>query len=201
MLRATRKQELKEQIFMQALKLFDERGFENVTVEQITLACGIAKGTFYNYFPKKESVLLHLGETQLEAVNDSIRRNAGVPDLKDQLMLLFESLFERYDERPDMIRLMLSEMIRSGLFFHEEMSLIQSFRNALVTLLEEAKRNDLLPEQAASEDIAAVLTGVYFNSLLIWLSADPTSERVESIFRRHFDIVWSGIRPEGAEDR
>ncbi|XOS92284.1 TetR/AcrR family transcriptional regulator [Brevibacillus laterosporus] len=39
---------------MQALKLFKEKGFENVTVEEITKACGIAKGTFYNYFPKKK---------------------------------------------------------------------------------------------------------------------------------------------------
>ena len=55
MLRETRKKELKELIFLKAVQLFQERGYENVTVQDITTACGIAKGTFFNYFPKRKT--------------------------------------------------------------------------------------------------------------------------------------------------
>ena len=42
MLRETRKK-LKELIFLKAVQLFQERGYENVTVQDITTACGITK--------------------------------------------------------------------------------------------------------------------------------------------------------------
>ncbi|MFB6367714.1 TetR/AcrR family transcriptional regulator [Paenibacillus elgii] len=197
MLRASRKQELKERIFTQAVKLFKEKGFDNVTVEEIIQACGIAKGTFYNYFPKKEAVLLHLAVSQLESVHESIQRNENMPDLKQQLLLLFSDLFRRYAEQPDMIRLVVSEMMRADMFIHAEMRILERFRQALAALLEDAKNKGQLTTQAASEDIAAVLTGVYFNSLMIWLSAGTNTIRIETLFQRHFDIVWEGIRSGG----
>ncbi len=41
MLRETRKKELKELIFLKAVQLFQERGKRNVTVQDITTACGL----------------------------------------------------------------------------------------------------------------------------------------------------------------
>lgn len=50
--------ETKEKIFQTALALFSQYGFNKVTVEDITRHAGFSKGTFYAYFPSKESVLL-----------------------------------------------------------------------------------------------------------------------------------------------
>ena len=40
-----------------ALRLFLERGLDVVTIDDITQACGVAKGTFYRYFDDKESLV------------------------------------------------------------------------------------------------------------------------------------------------
>lgn len=40
-----------------AMRLFDERGYEAVTIDQITEAAGVSRTTFFNYFATKEAVV------------------------------------------------------------------------------------------------------------------------------------------------
>ena len=48
----------KENLYITALNLFTKHGFEHVSVEQITKACDVSKGTFYTHFPSKYDVIL-----------------------------------------------------------------------------------------------------------------------------------------------
>lgn len=52
----------REEFLDTALSLFLESGYERTSVEQITAAVGVAKGTFYHYFATKQDVLEHLVE-------------------------------------------------------------------------------------------------------------------------------------------
>jgi len=47
----------KAKLLASARELIGERGFDNVSVEEITKHCGVAKGTFYHYFECKEDVI------------------------------------------------------------------------------------------------------------------------------------------------
>jgi len=41
-----------------ALALFEERGFDSVTVEEIAARAGVAKGSFYTYFSTKSDIIV-----------------------------------------------------------------------------------------------------------------------------------------------
>ena len=56
-LRAKRTEMMASELEAVALRLFDQRGFANVTVEDITAEAHISVRTFYRYFPSKEEVL------------------------------------------------------------------------------------------------------------------------------------------------
>ncbi len=57
--------ETRERLFRAALRAFTEKGFQETTVEDITNAADVGKGTFFNYFPSKDHVLAAFGEMQL----------------------------------------------------------------------------------------------------------------------------------------
>src|SRR5258708_6487107 len=52
--RVRRSAELRERLFRAALVLFGKKGYAETTVEDITEAADVGKGTFFNYFPTKE---------------------------------------------------------------------------------------------------------------------------------------------------
>lgn len=56
-MRAKRSELMMLELEAVALRLFEERGFDAVTVEEIASAAHISERTFYRYFPAKEDVL------------------------------------------------------------------------------------------------------------------------------------------------
>jgi AcrR family transcriptional regulator len=57
-LRERKKRQTRRAIAEAAMRLFAERGFEAVTVNEIAEAAGVAKVTLFTYFPTKESLVL-----------------------------------------------------------------------------------------------------------------------------------------------
>ena len=70
--RQRRSAEIRERLFRAALNLFAQKGFLETTVEDITEAADVGKGTFFNYFPSKDHILLAFGEMQLSKLEAAI---------------------------------------------------------------------------------------------------------------------------------
>ena len=77
--RDRRRAEVRERLFRAALTLFAERGYLETTVEDITEAADVGKGTFFNYFPTKEHVLATFGAERLAAIERAIERARKEP--------------------------------------------------------------------------------------------------------------------------
>ena len=51
--RERKKKETRQRLLEAALRLFQEFGYDDTTVEEITRAADVAKSTFFNYFETK----------------------------------------------------------------------------------------------------------------------------------------------------
>src|SRR6476660_3974677 len=65
--------ELRERLFRAALTLFAKKGFAETTVEDITNAADLGKGTFFNYFPSKDHILIAFSDMQIAKLHDAVQ--------------------------------------------------------------------------------------------------------------------------------
>jgi AcrR family transcriptional regulator len=85
-----------------ALALFDEHGFDAVTVDQIATNARVSARTFYRYFPNKEDVLQAKVDRWAEALRVALE---GRPDDEPPLRSLRLALEEvAADEDPTLLR-------------------------------------------------------------------------------------------------
>lgn len=62
----------KRKIFNTAIKLFSEKGYDNSSVEDITAIAGVAKGSLYYHFSKKEEIFDMLLEEGFSLLKNNI---------------------------------------------------------------------------------------------------------------------------------
>ena len=99
-LKARKQQVVKIALSAAAEKLFLERGFDNVTVEQIAQTAGVSRRTFFRYFESKEDVMVersdHSGEQLLAELAARPLDETPLLAIRNALVLAIEfSLVER----------------------------------------------------------------------------------------------------------
>lgn len=70
----------KRKIFEASMKLFAEKGYDLTSVEEITEAVGVAKGTLYYHFSSKEEIFNFLVEEGMKLLQNSIEIKTATKD-------------------------------------------------------------------------------------------------------------------------
>ncbi|WFE28188.1 TetR/AcrR family transcriptional regulator [Solwaraspora sp. WMMD791] len=64
----------RKSLITSALELFERRGFDRTSVQEIADQAGLTKGAFYHHFESKDDLLRHIQEEYLEAQLSAIQR-------------------------------------------------------------------------------------------------------------------------------
>jgi AcrR family transcriptional regulator len=196
--RERRSAETRERLFRSALDLFARKGFTETTVEDITEAADVGKGTFFNYFPSKDHILLAFGEMQLGKLDSAVAeaRRSGEP-MPEFLRSLGVRMTQEPVRNPGIIRILLQAYL-STTPVREAMLDLQKRVRALHTeiVLLGQERGEIRRDLPAAE-ISDVFRQTIFGTLLFWsLYGDATLHaRIESAF----NVLWSGLAPRNAE--
>jgi AcrR family transcriptional regulator len=82
--RAKQKQATRFHLFDVAMRLFEQRGYDAVNVDDIVRASKVARGTFYFHFPSKEDILLEAverGEREILARMTAVSQGRPLGDV------------------------------------------------------------------------------------------------------------------------
>ena len=86
-------QTTKRKLISTALDLIKENGFDAINVEDITKKAGVAKGTFYTYFKRKEDIVLEISRTPFSEIAQELQ------DMKDlKIITKLSHYFHRFME-------------------------------------------------------------------------------------------------------
>ena len=107
------KQTVRTQLVHEGLRLFREQGFAATTVDQVAAAAGVAKGTFYNYFPAKEDLAL-AGLVEILTGAEAALDRAGPGGLRHRLLVFYQSLGGWMGAEPELVWLWCIENMRRG---------------------------------------------------------------------------------------
>jgi len=196
-LREKKKIETKSRIFEVSGRLFKEKGFENTTVDEITKEAGIAKGTFFNYFPTKEALLMYFGEQKDELIYNLIenetKRDAPT---KEKIKNFLVHLAESYEKDKELTKLLIFEYRRyigySGLRPGEDKSRSHRLSTILHDLLKVGVENGEVSNDIKLTKAAEVLTAVYFHSLITWLKSETAFSFSKDLSGK-IDMLFEGI--------
>lgn len=196
--RQRRAAETRVRLFRCALQLFSERGFPNVTVEDITEAADVGKGTFFNYFASKDHVLGVMAEIQLGKVAEAV---ALAADGKQTIQSVFRHLFLRAAEEPgrspDLARALISSFLASEgvrkIIEHN----MQRGRKLIAEVVAAGQQRGEIDPILKKEKVAIQVLQTFMGTVLFWSLHEKPALNVwmEDSFQ-HF---WRAITVSGKE--
>jgi len=186
------KLERRERIYEAALSLFRAQGYDSTTVDQITRHAGLAKGTFFNYFPTKDAVLRYLGTREIgrlgsSAMSNGTGRGTAIGKLKRLMAALATNL--------EQDRTLVSLIFRKGVTAPDLLAGDAggfSLQPIASLLIRQAQYNGEVNRDLDPDGLAAALDALYLQQLVRWCESTrpyPLTERLTGIV----DLLLLGI--------
>ena len=193
--RERKRNETHQKLLACALRLFGERGFANTKIEDITEAADVGKGTFFNYFPSKEHVLMHVAEIQrgkYQAAMMALQQPDA--DVYEVLRKLYFELPRLPLSSPGLLRSLLTVFVTDGELRSRVSEGFQRGRQALNHIIETGQRRGQVRRDRQAEDLSLAFQRSLMGTAFMWTLHDTTEH--EWWLNSGWDLFWSSICAE-----
>jgi AcrR family transcriptional regulator len=191
-LRDRNKARARAEIAGAALRLFGERGFEGVTVDEIVAAAGVSRRTFFRYFETKEEALLADYPELSIRLSESLDR-CGADHPLDGVRAGLHRLADYYEERSEAV-LERSRVIRDAMHLAaRNLEFLAQWERAIASTVAthiDADSGGLLARTAG-----AAAVGAFRAALTEWVRSSCTDD-LHALTDRAFDLVCHGLEAE-----
>ncbi len=186
--RERRRAETRERLFRAALDLFAKHGFLETTVEDITEAADVGKGTFFNYFPTKEHVLATFGAQRLAEIDRALDRARAGPVLP-ALGELATDLAGQATESPALLRAIYAAHASCAPVRAELQKRLKTGRQLVTQIFQIAQERGEIRRDASAAELARLTQVVLLGVAVAW-ALNP-----DSSLRRTAEDVWALLLP------
>lgn len=167
--RERRRLETRNRIFRAALSLFAEHGFMETTVEDITEAADVGKGTFFNYFPTKEHVLATYGAERVATVERALQKaRATDQPVMDVLRELAAGVAGQAAESPALVRAIYAAHASCTAVRDELQVRMRTARKLLAQIFRLAQERGEVRKDLSPVVLARLIQTVFHGTMASW---------------------------------
>jgi len=177
-----------------AFRLFEEQGFEAVTMEQIAVAADVAKGTLYNHFPLKEALLAHQFRQEIAAgmvnLRGALERQAG---FAARVRFLLRASAEWNESRRAYLPYYLR--FRWALVERGDREAAEAYRSGTLRILEALFRDGQASGEVRRDvragDVALMFEFMLSGAVTMWLG--HPGDDLKQAFESSLDVLLEGV--------
>lgn len=185
------RRELRDRIQNTALQLFHERGFDATPVDEIVAAAGVAKGTFFNFYPTKQAVLASYYE-KLDSFMASELRRLDPASPATSLRKLFRAMERRLRAEGDLACVLFREVIRDPSLgatdFDSGLDDLQQY----ASFLEECRAIGSIDQSVNPRLAAELIQDLWSSTVQRWFRTQQHFS-LASVLTRKLEILFAGL--------
>lgn len=191
--REYQKKRRRERIFQAAMALFRQRGFQETTASDIAKAAHVSRGTFFNYFPYKEAVLLEYGALLLAGLREEVKKRlARGEDPLAILRFIFQEVARYTEAEKDLVLPLLYELLNPDPIRAKAAFEALPLGDLIAQVLRPLKEKDLVRKDLSLERMGRTLADLYFLTALRWAAYTPERDLKEEL-QKTLDLALLGI--------
>lgn len=182
--------ETRKKLVDAAKEIICDKGLANTSIDEITDACGVSKGTFYTYFKRKEDIVYELSEKMFDEILENAKKCEGTITEKLENYMIH---FSRYIERGSLK--LTQEWIKNVV--DSDMSDVGTKKlkkdiSATNDLIRSGIENNELTKDICVETISDMINDLLYGQMLCWaLSGGAYSfeERTQTFCREYLNLI------------
>jgi len=187
--REKQKQHRRERIYQEAVKLFFAKGFAETTIVDISQAAEVSRGTFFNYYPYKEMILLDYVATSLSYLPRCLEKHLNPIEA---LYAIFARLADFVERNRVLIMPLSYELLnpdpeRSKVAFNA-LPLVSIIKDAL----QKGVKQGLIRNDFSIERLSRSLANIYFMTALQWAAYLP-ERSIQEEMAKQLKLALEGI--------
>jgi AcrR family transcriptional regulator len=196
-LRERNKANTQAEIVDLALKLFIDKGFDNVSIEMICEEVGISRGTFFNYFPQKELIFAEMARQRLDFVRDLIKQHTQGHQMSSfqDLIELLVAIAKENERQSRYFKYCVTQLFQRQAVREIMRNLRAELTKILIEQMQRIKRAGGMPAtKHTNKAIAEVLISIYIGTNMQWITQEESEVGwLEENLRLRLRIAGEGI--------
>ncbi len=188
-------QDTRNKIFITAAHLFAQKGYNGVSMREISETTGVSKPTIYYHFKNKEEIYTELVRTGLHYGGEHLSLiRAQQSSVEEKLIDILKVRLQLCYDHPDFAKffLIIITMPEQLPFLDKLKHEPQKKRCMLKNLLEEAKTAAELPDHIDTEVATDIFAGITFQYIRKILSGEE-HRSIDDVSRNAIEMMFNGL--------
>lgn len=188
--RERKKERTRAQIYRAAMQLFVERGYDEVTIDEICAAADVARGTFFLHFATKDALLGEYGRQAAAELEVLLESSTGSTLTTLEKGLHF--LAERATRHAEVVRLVVRETALRPLAVADTTASGRDLAELFARVIRRGQRSGELRRGVPPLLAGAILATSYLAIAGEWAQREDAPD-LALLTRQAFDVIRRGI--------